>query len=253
MNSWLRLYAEFATDAKVQMLSEADQRRLVMLFCIRCSNGDVTLQDESVTFQLRVTPEEWQRSKALFVARGFIDSDNNLVNWNKRQFVSDSSAARVARHREKQKQACNVTVTAPDTETDTDNRKSKSQDIGQPRSRFAEFWTAYPSKVARKTSHAKWVAKALDAKADQIIADVEQRKQHDRRWLDGFIPNPLTYLTQERWNDGVARGPPIQPQRASAQLDGLQTLEAMKHGKPTSPVVPRSDSLRLTAVVVPES
>ena len=28
---WFRMYAEFATDPKVQMLSEADQRRYIML------------------------------------------------------------------------------------------------------------------------------------------------------------------------------------------------------------------------------
>ena len=40
---WFRFYAEFATDPKVQMLSEQDQRRFIMLLCLRCSNGDVTL------------------------------------------------------------------------------------------------------------------------------------------------------------------------------------------------------------------
>ena len=42
-NQWFRLYAEFAHDPKVQMLSEVDQRRYIMLLCMRC-NGDVTLQ-----------------------------------------------------------------------------------------------------------------------------------------------------------------------------------------------------------------
>ena len=33
--NWMRLYAEFATDPKVQMMSEAMQRRHVMLFCLK--------------------------------------------------------------------------------------------------------------------------------------------------------------------------------------------------------------------------
>jgi hypothetical protein len=128
-NSWFRLYAEFAHDAKVQMMSECDQRRLVMLFCIRC-NGDVTLQDEEVAFQLRISNEEWQVTKASFVSRGFINSDNEVLNWDKRQFLSDSSAERVARHRANKKQERNVTVTPSDTEqiqnrTDTEQKKKK--------------------------------------------------------------------------------------------------------------------------------
>lgn len=129
-NQWFRMYAEFANDPKVQMMSESDQRRLVMLFCLRC-NGDVTLHDEEVTFMLRISNDDWSRTKALFISKGFIDSNNNVLNWNARQFISDSSAERVARHRAKVKQACNVTVTPPDTEqiqNRTDKKTSKKVD-----------------------------------------------------------------------------------------------------------------------------
>ena len=54
-NPWFRMYAEFATDAKVQMLTEAMQRRYLMLMCLRCSNALVTLQDEEIAFQLRIS------------------------------------------------------------------------------------------------------------------------------------------------------------------------------------------------------
>lgn len=125
-NAWFRLYAEFATDPKIQMLSESLQRRFIMLLCIRC-NGSVTLHDDEVTFQMRVTPEEWQETKAIFIAKGFIDKANNIIHWDKRQFRSDSSKERVARHREKLKQPCNVTVTPPDTDTDTEKKESKGR------------------------------------------------------------------------------------------------------------------------------
>ena len=119
-NQWFRVYGEFATDPKVQMLSEADQRRYIMALCLRCSNGDVTLHDDEVAFQLRISNEEWARTKAVLVAKELIDEDNKPTKWDKRQYVADSSAERVSRHREKKKQACNVTVTPPDTETDTE-------------------------------------------------------------------------------------------------------------------------------------
>lgn len=124
--NWFRLYGEFATDPKVQMLSEADQRRLVMLFCIRCSNDDETFHDEQVAFQLRVSLEEWQRSKALFIEKGFLNSDGKLRNWDKRQYRSDSSTERVRAYRDREKQERNVSVTPPDTDTDTDTERAKS-------------------------------------------------------------------------------------------------------------------------------
>lgn len=130
-NPWFRMYHEFATDPKVQMLSESDQRRFVMLLCLRCSNGSETLHDEQVAFQLRISNEDWMATKEVLVSKKLIDGSNNPCAWNKRQYESDSSTTRVRRHRDKKKQECNVSVTPPDTDTDTDteeeNKKNKQK------------------------------------------------------------------------------------------------------------------------------
>lgn len=125
-NPWFRMYAEFATDPKVQMMSEADQRRFIMVLCIRCSNDDVTLHDEEVAFQLRISNEEWLKTKAVFLAKNLINEDNTPTAWDKRQFASDSSAERVAKHRAKKKRECNVTETPPEAEADTESDTSLS-------------------------------------------------------------------------------------------------------------------------------
>lgn len=142
-NPWFRLYSEFAHDPKVQMMSEAMQRRYIMLMCMRC-NGDVTLHDDEVAFHLRISTEDWAQTKELFIKKGFIDSELNLLNWEKRQFKTDSgssSADRVRRHREKKKQASDGDVTddetlhvtpdnALDTDTDTDTDKEPNGSVG---------------------------------------------------------------------------------------------------------------------------
>lgn len=104
-NPWFRMYTEFASDPKVQMLSESMQRRYVMLMCLRCSNALETLHETEIAFALRISDEELAATKALFVAKKFIDESWNLLNWEKRQFPSDSSAARVAKHRALKKEA----------------------------------------------------------------------------------------------------------------------------------------------------
>lgn len=143
-NPWFRLYSEFAHDPKVQMLSEPMQRRYVMLMCMRCSNVLVTLQDDEVAFHLRISAEQWDETKALFISKGFIDSDLNLLNWEKRQFKSDSSSSskdRVARHRAKKKESAGNAVTgdetlpvtpdnALDTDTDTEKKKEPNGSVG---------------------------------------------------------------------------------------------------------------------------
>jgi hypothetical protein len=101
------MYGEFATDPKVQMLSEAMQRRLVMLFCLECSNGietfHVTERETSIAFALRVSEADLAETKALFMRKSFINDDWTLCNWSKRQYVSDSSTARVRAHRDKKR------------------------------------------------------------------------------------------------------------------------------------------------------
>ena len=57
-NPWFRLYSEFAHDPKIQMLSEAMQRRYVMLLCLRCSEVLETLHETEIAFQLRLSAQE---------------------------------------------------------------------------------------------------------------------------------------------------------------------------------------------------
>lgn len=139
-NPWFRMYHEFATDPKVQMLSEADQRRFVMLLCMRCCNGDVTLQDDAIAFQLRVTDEEWAATKTRLVAKGLIDENAKPLAWDKRQYASDSSKIRVARHRERKrnehvtqvKRYSNAldTDTEADTEAEVSSRAREREEAG---------------------------------------------------------------------------------------------------------------------------
>ena len=126
-NPWFRLYSEFAHDPKIQMLPEAMQRRYVMLLCLRCSETLETLHETEIAFQLRLTEAELIETKQLFINKNFIDKHWKILNWDKRQFVSDSSTMRVRKYRDKKKQPSNADETlqerssnAIDTDTDTE-------------------------------------------------------------------------------------------------------------------------------------
>ena len=99
-NAWFRLYAEWLDDEKVQMLPEAMQRRLIGLFCLRCQKRTETLNETQIAFRLRISPSELAETKKVFLQQGFIDENWAVVNWSKRQFLSDCSTERVKRFRE---------------------------------------------------------------------------------------------------------------------------------------------------------
>jgi hypothetical protein len=161
-NPWFRLYSEFAHDPKIQMLPEAMQRRYVMLMCLRCSETLETLHETEVAFQLRLSEAELIETKQLFVSKNFIDKQWNLLNWDKRQFVSDSSTMRVRKHRDNKKQPSNDDETlqkrqsnAIDTDTDTEQKQKKATVVATPEgvsdSVWQEFIAHRKSKKARVT------------------------------------------------------------------------------------------------------
>ena len=164
-NPWFRLYSEFAHDPKIQMLPEAMQRRYVMLMCLRCSETLETLHETEIAFQLRLSAEELDETKKLFISKNFIDKHWNLLNWDKRQFVSDSSTMRVAKHRSKKKQVSNADETLQKrlsnaTDTDTDKKQIQIQSnkatvvatpVGVSDSVWQEFVSHRKSKKARVT------------------------------------------------------------------------------------------------------
>lgn len=183
-NPWFRMYAEFAHDPKVQMLPEVMQRRYVMLMCMRCSNALVTLQEDEIAFHLRIDAAQLEETKALFLAKGFIDEAWELLNWEKRQFSSDTSAQRVAKHRAAKKAAeeaaRNGHVTLPqqksnalDTDTDTDTDTEEK--------RRAKATSKAEAKATASRLPADWSASADDIefckaeRPDLVPAQTEQR------------------------------------------------------------------------------
>jgi len=224
---WFRMYQEFASDPKVQSMPEAMQRRLVMLLCLRCSNALVTLQDDEIAFALRISEEELAATKALFQRKGFIDEGWEILNWDKRQFVSDSSAERVARHRAKKKeeaqQACNVTVTPPEQNRTETEQNKETPPAPQSVARaapggFEKFWAAYPRKVSK--GDAERAFKKLKPDADlleTILKAVEAQKGGEAWCKDGgqYIPHPATWLNGKRWDDEVVPYKPVNPKQSA--------------------------------------
>ena len=166
---WFRMYAEFANDAKVQSMPEVMQRRLIMIFCLRCSDVTVTLCDEELAFHLRISDAELAETKALFMRKGFIGKDWSVMNWEKRQYASDSSAARTRAYRERKK---NATVTshvtksdALDTDTDTEKKQDQKQKGGKPPALTLPDWlpqSAWADWHAFRNSRKGWTYKARE-------------------------------------------------------------------------------------------
>ena len=205
-NTWYRMYNEFASDPKVQMLSEAMQRRLVMIFCLRSGNVLETLQETEIAFHLRLTMEELDETKAVFIQKDFIDEEWNITNWNKRQYISDSSTERVRKYRQGkkqyetfQKQGETVTVTVPE-QIQNKTEQTIALDKQAPfRCNFAAIWNANCDQLPKitsvgktRTGHLK--ARVLQGVTDEIFLKAVKacttkphlRGENDRGWTATF-------------------------------------------------------------------
>ena len=70
-------------------------------------------------------------------------------------------------------------------------KESYSQD-------FETFWKAYPRAKAKSKSFESWKKKKPNI--EQVLKTLTWQIM-SRDWQKGFIPNSLTYINQERWDD----------------------------------------------------
>ncbi len=66
---------------------------------------------------------------------------------------------------------------------------------------FELFWNAYPKKIGKKKVEDKF--NSIDFPIDKILKNIELQKQSEQWQTQQYIPNPETYLNQERWEDEV--------------------------------------------------
>lgn len=90
----------------------------------------------------------------------------------------------------------------------------KEKEYTSPSAPFLAFWQAWPAND-RKASKGKcfdiWRQKKLDSQALVIAAHVEAMKG-SQSWREGYIPAPITYLRQQRW-DGAETAPVASSER----------------------------------------
>ena len=72
--------------------------------------------------------------------------------------------------------------------------------------KFAAFYKEYPRKVGRKYAESMWRRLKIDDALFETIMKALENHKKSKQWTQNkgqYIPNPSTWLNQERWNDEV--------------------------------------------------
>lgn len=186
---WIKLHRKLLDDKGFLRLPAPAGRLLMLLWLLASEakelDGTVDIDADELEFRLRLPRKEIVDGLTPLLQQGWLEPlGGDLLSG------LASTALAAGRH-------------SADTETETEQRQ-KGLRLVRSAHRFEDFWKLYPAKVAKVKAVAVWKRKGLDAHADAIVADVTRRLQpatRDKRWAEGYIPHPTTYLNGERWND----------------------------------------------------
>lgn len=78
---------------------------------------------------------------------------------------------------------------------------------------FEEFWKAYPTHVNKKRCIPLWEKIKPDEKLLKKMLDSIAAWKKSDQWKSGYIPNPDTWLRNEKWNDEVPPPHRVLPRR----------------------------------------
>lgn len=121
------------------------------------------------------------------------------------RFVYDSLVREIDEERLAQNAQTSVQI-AQDIEREN-NIKALPSEEGTKNSRyilsalFEEFWKAYPTHVNRKRCVEIWERIRPDEALLKKMLDKIEAWKKGRNWQEGYIPNPDTWLRNEKWND----------------------------------------------------
>ena len=218
---WFRLHAEFATDPVVQSLAFEDQRHFVMLLCFKASGlldrqfGQPQRRTDVIRKALGLDGKAWDEAVNRLAECGLIEGDLHPSNWDKRQYVSDSSAERTREYRKRMKRHGDVTVTPPETETETETETEKV-------------------KVKRKREEARATRFTLDSAPKEWVAFCKEErpdlnpKQTFANFADYWKAVPGTrgrkldwYATWRNWvrNERAGKGSSVDVAELVAELE----------------------------------
>lgn len=104
-NPWFRMYHEFAGDPVIQSLAFEDQRHYVVVLCLKAGGTldrpyqSDDLRSRAICRGLGLDPVAASEAKRRLMEYNLVADDWQPTGWEKRQYKSDNSSARVAAFR----------------------------------------------------------------------------------------------------------------------------------------------------------
>lgn len=235
---WWRFYGEMMRDPKIRrrpisdrwcwcalltIANEAPERGYLLV------EGDV-MTTADLEDMANVSPKEAASAIAYFREKEMVVDDAEGIPFVpaflERQYESDSSTQRTAKHRSKERSS-NVpenmegTFSPMGQRTESSSVCLESEEIQEKRDDdFERFWAVYPRHVGKRAAQ-RALQKALTSTDIETLLAGAIRLRDDPNRIERFTPHPTTWLNQGRWDDDPL---PSVVERRSKQASGLSAV-----------------------------
>lgn len=86
------------------------------------------------------------------------------------------------------------------------SHQNKNKNKEENKELFNEFWTAYPKKVGKQVALRSFDKLNVNREMLDKMLEAIKKQKGSNQWQDSqYIPNPSTWLNQERWNDELPK------------------------------------------------
>ena len=168
---WIKLHRDLLRDYEFTCLQDAS-KLLLMLLWLLASQLDNKIPHDLDWLKTQLGINKKPDLKEL-IKQGFIVVDSNVLADCKRLDIVE-------------------------TETEAETEKPLSDKSNHYADDFLDFWATYPKKTGKGEAYKKW--KKEKPKLGDVVHALAWQKE-SKNWVDGYIPNPATYLNQRRWED----------------------------------------------------
>jgi len=175
---WIKVHRSLLSSGKWAVLTDSEKGQIVSIWIVAADKGGIISSSPRVIQKICQLDDEPNINR--FIELGFLTT---MCQPCGSQPDNQTTTTRPQHD-------------APETETETETEKNIKHTA---QNEFERWWSVYPKKVGKKPARAIW--KRIKPDADLLIEDTTVKALGDDNWQRGYIPNPATYLNQERWND----------------------------------------------------
>ena len=101
-----------------------------------------------------------------------------------------------------------------------ETEKDKEKETEYTPKGFDTFWSEYPVKVHKKRCIELWKKIKPDEELVKKMVESIKEWKHSKRWTDGYIRDPDTWLRNESWNDEVPK--PVRKKAFAFEHDSIK-------------------------------